>query len=455
MRFQNVQFVALFVAVATLVATIQVHAVPITGGSGPGGVGLTDGTSALQLWLEADTLSALSDSDPITSWADSSGKTNTATQGTATAEPTYQSAGLNGRPAAIFDATNDHLDTANSVVIGTTESVFFATDVTSAGGDKAFLGNAGNGNYTLRDRGNGSTGWNLGGFSDGVTSVRSAPAIGTSPAILSGVRSIAGDTIALFGNGSTLKSTTHSSGNITGSYIVGARGGTSEFFNGALGEIITYNTNVNSAERTLVENYLSSKFDIAISNDQYNGDSALNGDYDDDVFGIGREDGSNEFISTGQAGFGLEAISSGAVADDDLNNGEYLLAGHNTATNGLTSANMSGQDLRWERVWYLDDGGDDIAATLGFGWSDSGLISPFDSKFNVLYYSPSDPFAFTSLAGASSVVGDQVFFSLTAGQLQAGYYTLGTAIPEPSSILLLGLGALGLVRLNQRRNRRE
>ena len=129
-----------------------------------------------------------------------------------------------------------------------------------------------------------------------------------------------------------------------------------------------------------------------------------------------------------------------------------MLAGHKTTSNGLTTADMTDDRERWERLWYLDTNGGNVDATLGFDWSDSGLVAPFDPAFGTLYYIATDPFSFSKIASASSVVGDEVFFSLAS--LPTGFYTIGTAIPEPSSFLLLGLGALGLVRHTRRRRGR-
>ena len=62
-----------------------------------------DQVGTLNAWWKADAL-ALSDGDPIGSWADSSGNGHTMTQATGSKKPTYRAAptGFNGQPAAEF-----------------------------------------------------------------------------------------------------------------------------------------------------------------------------------------------------------------------------------------------------------------------------------------------------------------------------------------------------------------
>jgi len=400
---------------------------------------MTDGSSNLQLWLEADTLS-LSDGATVSTWNDGSGKGNTATS---SGSPAFQSSGLNGRASVEFVPTDsDTFTTANTINSVSTESVFFATEVASAAGDKAFLGSTTNNNYTLRDRGNASTGWNIGGFTDGTTSVRGATPLGTKPAILSGVRTIAGDSIALWGNGSLLKSTTHSSGTLNLSYRIGARNPSSEFFNGQMGEVIAFDRDVAAAERIAVENYLSAKFDVGISSDFYAGDTGGNGDFDLAVFGIGQSaEDSIAFESTGAAGFGLDA--TGNLAD-----GDFAFAGHRSTGNSIVVDNA--RVRRWERTWYVDQTGS-FEVDLAFDFSDAGL--EFDPALTTLLFAPDAGSEFEALEfSPSSISGDQIVFTIPAGQLSDGIFALGTIVPEPSSasLALTGFGAIILRRRRRR-----
>lgn len=64
--------------------------------------------SGLVLWLKADAITGLSDSDPVSTWTDSSGNSNSAT-GSGTARPLYKTGILNSLPVVRFDGVNDTL----------------------------------------------------------------------------------------------------------------------------------------------------------------------------------------------------------------------------------------------------------------------------------------------------------------------------------------------------------
>ncbi|RMG39225.1 MAG: hypothetical protein D6732_04395, partial [Methanobacteriota archaeon] len=68
---------------------------------GPGGVGNTDGTTTLKLWLKADAGVTLSGSN-VSDWADQSGNANDATQSNAADQPLFVSSSMNGQPALQF-----------------------------------------------------------------------------------------------------------------------------------------------------------------------------------------------------------------------------------------------------------------------------------------------------------------------------------------------------------------
>lgn len=60
--------------------------------------------SGLVLWLKADSITGLSNGNPVTAWNDSSGSGNNAAQSDASHQPTYRSSVLNGQPVVRFDA---------------------------------------------------------------------------------------------------------------------------------------------------------------------------------------------------------------------------------------------------------------------------------------------------------------------------------------------------------------
>jgi hypothetical protein len=66
-----------------------------------------DALSGLQVWLDADQITGLVDTDPVATWADASGNSRDATQGTAANRPVYRTNIVNGKPVVRFDASND------------------------------------------------------------------------------------------------------------------------------------------------------------------------------------------------------------------------------------------------------------------------------------------------------------------------------------------------------------
>ena len=80
------------------------------------------GTSVCAAWWSADSLSSLSNGDAVTSWTSSEGNAVTATQGTATAQPTYvATSSVSGKPAVNFDGASswDQLEfTESSMNVG-------------------------------------------------------------------------------------------------------------------------------------------------------------------------------------------------------------------------------------------------------------------------------------------------------------------------------------------------
>ena len=85
------------------------------------------GTSVCAAWFSADSLSSLSNGDAVTSWTSSEGNSVAATQGTATAQPTYvQTSSVSGKPAVNFDGASnfDKLEfTKSTLNVGTTGSL--------------------------------------------------------------------------------------------------------------------------------------------------------------------------------------------------------------------------------------------------------------------------------------------------------------------------------------------
>lgn len=425
-----------------------IGAVTITGGTGPGGIGTNDGTSSLKLWLKADTI-AQSDSTPVASWTDSSGAGNNVTS-SGSAQPLYKTSLINTRPGVQFDGVNDVLQTVAdpaSLQI-TTGSVFVVGHMRTTSGFQGAV-------TYHRNYGVGTQGFWFGARSNGVAWLNadstSTPnyqeqfGLGSWPANGSRIvdyrfdganviTRLAGTQV---GSIAQTRTPTYAAGD---RLLIGKQDNLNASYSQLdISEAIVFNQSLSSAQVTVLENSLSSKYDLSIANDVYSGD-APGIDYDRDVFGIGR-DATSSFTSSGAAGFGIEE-TGGSLAS-----GEWVLAGHKVATNSVVGD-------RWARVWYLDKTSiDGISAALSFDFSDAGLAAPLPGTNYELLYSATDPYTFAALAASYSVTGDTVTFSLSNAQLLNGYYTLQFTLPapEPSSLLLLGMGAC-LVSRRRRRN---
>jgi hypothetical protein len=76
-------------------------------------------SSSLYVWLDADALTGLSDTDSVTTYTDQSGSGNSPTQSTSSLKPVYRTNIYNGLPTVRFDGTDDYMDKiANLIPVG-------------------------------------------------------------------------------------------------------------------------------------------------------------------------------------------------------------------------------------------------------------------------------------------------------------------------------------------------
>jgi hypothetical protein len=436
--------------------------------TGPAGVG--NSTSNV-LWLKADVgTNTTVNGANITTWNDQSGNSINVSQTTVNQQPLYQSGSgsfFNNRPSILFDnvtTTNDFLTAPDSPILDNTNGLSFFTVSRPLNLDNSTA------RCIISKRTNVSveqsymlfywTGGNK--FQVDVESNNDRFLSATTMAsntdylidmIYDGTLTAAnrsklyiGGTLDITANETSASVTDKNSPLLIGGLNVTDP----RPFGGHIAEVIQYRVAVNEAQRNIINNYLSAKYNITISNNRYNGDNTANGDYDRDVAGIGTESsGSNTSTAASvAAGLGLTQVSG-------YGNGDYLMYGHNALSNGLNTVDISGiagtgpSSARWERIWYLDltDASTPFRTTFTFDFSDAGLSGlPSNvmlSNYKLIYRSATSG-VWTEVQDASSVSGDQVVFSNVNLQPTGdGYYSIITLdnISSPLPITLLQFNA--------------
>jgi len=288
---------------SNFVFTYKITDDDVFGYTGPGGVG--DSSSNI-LWLDANEISAYSDNDDLLSWPDVSGNSNTFSE-SATFSPIYKTGVVNGYPVARFNKTNNRIRNASFSGFATSAITSIFVNSNNGESDEAQLSYASptkNNDFLLFNSNSLqlfiedsslSTGVNLNDnnwhildaswqSSDGAVSVWKDGGEVYSGNHQSGSLITDGGSLALAGEQDS----------VDGGYL------DSQAHKGDHPEVILYNVVLNDAQKIIVANYLSAKYDIAISNDIYDQDDLSNGNFDHNVAGIGRAaDGSFHIDSRG------------------------------------------------------------------------------------------------------------------------------------------------------------
>lgn len=421
----------------------------LVGNGGPGGVGNSTNN---KLWLKANDLS-LANNAAVTSWADASGNSLTATAtGATTTRPTFNTNAVNTTlPSISFDG-GDFLNlgtpTGLNFVPRTDNWSFICAFNVNTGSSGTFLSKATSDDnsrqyqYTIdSSTPNRYTAFMGGDFHTGAATATGAWTVGMSTTstnattgfntYLNGTADLTGETV---GAGSTQGT----------DVLIGARRNNSatDFgfpLTGRIAEIAMYNAVLNTAQRMIITNYLAAKYAITLvaANDMYTMDNAGNGNFDFDVAGIGQAaDGSNH----------RDARGSGIVRmwnPSGMGNGEYLMWGHDgTILYSSTSAGVSAPiEERLSRTWRVSETGD--VGTVSVSFDLSLLGTPLGSNLRLLIDRNGNGFAdndVTPITG--SFVGNTVVFSAVNFQ-DGDRFTLGnTDIDDPLPIELVRFRAV-------------
>jgi alpha-tubulin suppressor-like RCC1 family protein len=405
--------------------TFTITILPDTDHDGPGGIGDTTGLAALKLWLKADSFTDLSDGATLTTWFDNTDNGYTCTQ---SGSPQYVENFSNDFPAVEFDGSNyfeynaSSLDFLNSTGI----SIFAVVNATTSSVTNTIIARDASGNHSWACQLDPSNKllFSVANSSSQACTRLGAASISSNYTIVSfqydglvdeSLQVYAGETDDSDSLGYTIPYYINGSGP---ALRIGNDGNGNNFV-GQIAELIVFNRALGDVERVLINNYLSAKYDIALSaNDKYTGDNVSAGDFDRDVAGIGLE--SDDSINAHAISAGMIVTSTGFVQDA----GDYLLFGHNNEASPLTLTNLPfNVKSACERVWMFHktdqstNGGDiDIAFDLNeLELSDLTLTTDF-----LLLRRSGSVGTFEIFNSSPTVLNNQIIFTVDTADLNTG-----------------------------------
>lgn len=410
------------------------------GYTGPGGVADTDGNTELVLWLDANTISQGTGTN-LSTWSDQSGYGNDASP--VDQAPEFNTNQINGFPAVEFDVANpnEYLSVANAASLNPTRvSLFCVGNITSSASSNSGL------ITKVQDITSPYDGY---GLVKNGGNLQSLFAINQASQLLNSTNSYVSGEYVVFeavynqttqelyhneNSEGSLAYTTAITTNTNSLYlgIIPDAAGTGVVapLDGDIAEAIVIGRDVNAAERIIIANYLSAKYNIALSaNDVYLQDDDV-GEFDFEVAGIGQaSDGT----------FNKDAQGTGLVRmnlPSDLNNDEYLMWGHdNTDLNTVNTTDVDGTiiEARLERVWRVSENDNTGAAvdvgTVRLTFNLSNLPPTIVGSDMRLLITRDDALFIdndvTPQAGSYNIDNQLVTFSNVSFQ-DGDYFTLGT-----------------------------
>jgi hypothetical protein len=253
----------------------------------------------------------------------------------------------------------------------------------------------------------------------------------------------------LYRNGTLLQSranTTVYNSHASHRFNIGGNTSGTNGFVGDVTEIIIFNNKINSAQRIIIENYLAAKYGITTAtNDVFDEDNAVNGNYDHDVAGIGRVDASN--IHNDAQGTGIVRI----LNPSGLNNNEFLMWGHDNAYLGALEKTdvPPGVQARFNRVWRASEVNTSNTAvdvgSIDIRWDLTGLGPVTASDLRLLVDTDNDGIFSdeTPISGATSLGANVYQFAGVTAIANNLRFTLATinSIQTPLPVELINFNA--------------
>jgi hypothetical protein len=220
--------------------------------------------AGLQLWLDAADASSLTVGTGVSEWRDKSGQGKHFVQATGNNQPSATTRTIGGRVAVGFDGTNDSLSCSEAIP-NTRPMTFFLVQriVSKTSFGMSYTSGSGGSTFEIRQSFN-SGGLNV--VASGGNNIDNAASdrLGINDVIV--LSYPASGNMAGFVNGATapLGTAPGNSPGLSGTHFIGQRAD-GFFFNGAIGEIISYNTLLSDTARLAVQAYLGRKWGITIA----------------------------------------------------------------------------------------------------------------------------------------------------------------------------------------------
>lgn len=239
-----------------------------------------------RLWLDAaDTSSIAVSGTAVTQWNDKSGQANHFTQVSSASRPVSGTTTQSGKNVIVFDGSNDCLNTNQAAsywkfLHNSPSTLFFAVNKTGTQQSSAIIynndgssSNIGYGVLLRYDAENDIFHWITNGSSGNYTVFQNTSALYTTNSFFYG-SVISDPTNATAANRSEIRfknnapikgnagTTAASSSNPSFALQVAADGDNGQFFQGNIGEIIVYDTALNSTDREKIETYLATKWGV-------------------------------------------------------------------------------------------------------------------------------------------------------------------------------------------------
>ncbi|MFW5877705.1 MAG: T9SS type A sorting domain-containing protein, partial [bacterium] len=432
----------------TEVVEVSYTIIPPTGtaGSGPGGVGYKDlsrsGQPELSVWLKNESLASFDDGADILEWPDVSGNENNAyntweddgenaipeTSESQKQPPVYQPDVLNGKGVAVMGAAEGEkssliIDDADNLDGGDGQSIFIVMKRNELLEDFAAI-------YQKRDtRGSDPSKqayvFEMNGGADPNTIqyviardifLRSEQTFNADDYYIMNA-GLNGDLdLAYFNVDGLEERTTAYSQPIQSVAATVILGG---FQAMSVAEVAYFNSTLNAAQTTIVHEYLSAKFGLALDG----GNLFTNNGYTADLIGIGKANDLAEGTDVEHlhaTGGTLELQSDGFAAA-----GDFVFAAHN----GMDIAE-DGNKV-WTRMWNVQTAGEGGDVTMTFDFAKAGLTLEGAGEY-ILAYRASDTDEWTDLGLSATQEGDKLSFSLT--DIQDGHYAVGKGLPGTDAV---------------------